>query len=102
MYADYCEQYKDKVNYLDRESSEHRYLIASLLNRMAILEEIVQQYEEVSPRNESRGTIPEFILKEEETTSKNRLRSSLLSIIVVAEIELDIQKVLLSHLPTKF
>jgi hypothetical protein len=47
MYADYREQYKDKVNYLDRESSEHRNLIASLLNRMAILEEQSQQYEEV-------------------------------------------------------
>jgi hypothetical protein len=47
MYADYREQYKDKVNYLDGESMEHGHHIGSMLQRMAVLEEIVQQYEEV-------------------------------------------------------
>jgi hypothetical protein len=47
MHADFREQYKDKVNYLDGESMEHGYHIENLLKRMAILEEQSQQYEEV-------------------------------------------------------
>jgi hypothetical protein len=47
MYADFREQYKDKVNYLDGESMEHGFHIGNLLKRMAVLEEQSQQYEEV-------------------------------------------------------
>jgi hypothetical protein len=46
MHADFREQYKDKVNYLDREKSEHGYLIDSLLKQVASLEEQIQQHDE--------------------------------------------------------
>jgi hypothetical protein len=47
MTADFREQYKDKLEYIDGESIEHGNLIGTLLKRMAILEEQTKQYEEV-------------------------------------------------------
>jgi uncharacterized coiled-coil DUF342 family protein len=47
VHADFREQYKDKLNYLDGESMEHGNHIGGILNRIAISEEQLQQYEEV-------------------------------------------------------
>jgi hypothetical protein len=65
MHADFREQYKDKVNYLDRESSEHGYLIDSLLKQVASLEEQIQQHDE-DLRNHG-------LLSPQETTSRKGL-----------------------------
>jgi hypothetical protein len=61
MHADFREEYKDKVNYLDRENSEHGHHIGNLLKEVASLKEQIQQLNEVlhyhglpSPRETSK------------------------------------------------
>jgi prefoldin subunit 5 len=48
MHADFREQYKDKVKYLDGESMEHGHHIGNLLKEVASLNEQIQQHDEVS------------------------------------------------------
>jgi ankyrin repeat protein len=72
MHADFREQYKDKVQYLDGENVEHGHYIDSILKELAIQKEQVQQLEEV---------LRTHGLPNQETSKKERFRNACCSIL---------------------